>query len=154
MEVELITIPLSSENYYGPNIHFQQHLTQYPRSWQTVHREAKENDIKITNIDPDSTIVQQLYPLIFQVKDESKTKFSITSGGIGALPIRFENLSTYGGYSLYRVEGSNEIKFDLPSHGNDFWQTDYDPKISKYSITFNVPMDDLPTESTWIFKKE
>jgi hypothetical protein len=26
-------------------------------------------------------------------------------------------------------------------HGNDFWQTDYDPAAGRWEITFNVQLD-------------
>ena len=157
LEVQLITIPLNRNHYYGPNLQFQQHLTHHPQSWQTALREAKGNDIQLTNVEPSNTVVKQLYPLILELQNDVSVQFTIvssssTDGVIGALPIRFENLSNYHGYQLVQLVDKAQIPFEPNVHGNDFWQTDYNASTHKYNMTFNVPMDDLPNETTWIFK--
>ena len=158
LEVELITIPLNRNHYYGPNVQFAQHLTHNPQSWKTVLREAKGNDIKVTKITPSNTVVKQSYPLILELQNDGTIHFSIvssstTDGAIGALPIRFENISNYHGYKLVQLVGNKEIPFEPNVHGNDYWQTDYNESTRKYSMTVNVPMDALPYETTWMFKR-
>ena len=51
------------------------------------------------------------------------------------LPLTFEGLDSYRGYEL-TVNGK---PLNQAIHGNDFWQTDYDPATRKWSQTFNLP---------------
>jgi len=152
-EVELITIPLEAENYYGPNVHFKQHLQQCPSSWKTVHREARGNNLSVQLLT--GGVLKESYPIIietFQNKDND-TKFCIQKSGIGAVPVRFENLQSTS-YSLFECSPTGEdILFNPIVHGNDFWQTDYSPETSTYSLTFNIPMDEKDGQSsTWVLK--
>lgn len=71
-------------------------------------------------------------------------------GGVGAVPVSFEGLKSNTGFTLYRLINGKRIKFDESVHGNDFWQTDYDPGIDSYTMTFNLSLDGLK-ESKWLF---
>ena len=146
-DAEWITIPRVPEDYYGPNESFRQHLQQHPTSWQTVYREAKGNDLQV---DVSGGTLQQRYPLILQAT-EPGIGFSI-QGGVGAVPVQIGGLKTPHG-SLYRVEGSQRVKFDPSVHGNDYWQTDYDSTTDRYSLTFNLPLDGQPS-SQWFLQSE
>jgi hypothetical protein len=52
--------------------------------------------------------------------------------------VTFTGLSSHRGYGL-RVNGH---PFSQAIHGNDFWQTDYDPATRRWSQAFNLPRDD------------
>jgi hypothetical protein len=47
-------------------------------------------------------------------------------------------LTNHHGFEL-RVNGQ---PFNQSVHGNDYWQTDYDPQTGTWSQTFNLPRDD------------
>ena len=140
-EVEWITLPRVADDYYGPNAAFRAHLAENPSSWKTTYREAIGNDLAV---EVEGGRVLHRYPLIIQA-EQSELTVSI-DGGIGYVPIRFEGLPRATGYTLYQVVDDVETALDQSVHGNDFWQTDYDPASGTYKITFNLPLN--PAEST------
>ena len=44
------------------------------------------------------------------------------------------------------------LKTDQAVHGNDFWETSFDPESKTYTLTYNLPLDGK-TETTWFLKK-
>jgi len=144
MYVEWITVPRVADDYYGPNEAFRSHLAENPRSWKTVHREAKGNDLrlKVTG----GSVLQE-YPII--VAAEAERVEVAVSGGVGVVPIRFEGLRSVAGLTLHRKEGGRLTPLDQSVNGNDFWQTDYDAESKTYRMTFNLPLDGV-AESTWV----
>jgi hypothetical protein len=149
LDIEWITPPRIADDYYGPNETFRQHLTANPRSWKTVHREAKGNDlqVKVTG----GTVLRN-YPLMIQAASpaEPKVAFEIT-GGVGYVPVRFEGLSSPDGLALYQVIDGAEVMLDQSAYGNDFWQTDYDTESDSFKMSFNLPLDGLE-KSKWVFR--
>lgn len=147
LDLELITLPRVADDYYGPNKAFRKHLTENPNSWKTTWREAKGNNLSVT-ISGGKQI--QNYPLVIQAeKPEVVVKIK---GGVGAVPVRIEGLAPNRGYHLYQMVNGKRIRFDQSVHGNDFWQTDFDPVSNTYSMTFNLSLDELDT-SEWILTK-
>ena len=57
-------------------------------------------------------------------------------GGLGYVPVSFSGLESATGYEL-RVDGK---VVDQSVHGNDFWQTDYDPESRRWSRTYTIPL--------------
>ncbi|MEN8694008.1 MAG: hypothetical protein ABF334_04315 [Akkermansiaceae bacterium] len=147
LDIELITLPRLADDYYGPNETFRQHLAKHPSSWKTTHREAKGNTLRVQVSGGTET---QNYPLVIQV-EEPEVKFTI-QGGIGAVPVQFKGLKTAGHYQLHRVINGKIHPFNQSVHGNDFWQTDFDPNAATYSLTFNLPLDGI-NSSEWILRK-
>ena len=135
-DVELITLPLRADDYYGPNDAFRSHLlSQSPIiSWKTIHRELTKN-LKVTIISG-GTITNN-YPLIIVVDRTRDLQFTIEQG-VGAVPIRFDNVESVH-CDLY----CNDVKFKPEVHGNDFWQTEYDPTTHSFSHSFNVLLDNM-----------
>ncbi|MGC6427349.1 MAG: hypothetical protein ACON5H_10195 [Akkermansiaceae bacterium] len=144
--VELITLPRVSADYYGPNEHFRHHLATHPNSWKTTHREARGNDFKVSL---SGGQVIKNYPLVIEV-EEPEVSFTI-QGGVGAVPVQLQKLCSPKGGQLIQIIDGKRIPFDQSVHGNDFWQTDYEPLSQTYSMTFNLPLDGL-SSSRWIFK--
>lgn len=132
-----------ADDYYGPNEAFRQHLSENPRSWKTVHREAVGNDLKIKVAG--GTLLNR-YPVIIRPEGD-RVAFSI-EGGVGYVPVRFEGLKSATGYVLSRRVGADLVPLDQSVHGNDFWQTDYDAASQTYKITYNLPLDGIQ-KSIW-----
>ncbi len=147
VELEWITLHRNADDYYGPNESYRQHLKDSPSSWQTTHREAKGNNLNVT---VQGGALRHSYPVIIAA-DKPEVVVTI-KGGVGCVPIRFENLPTAYGYGLYHMVDGKELRLDQSVHGNDFWQTDYDAKTNSYKITYNLPLDGI-TQSTWKLKK-
>ncbi|MFT6792991.1 MAG: hypothetical protein ACJAR1_000980 [Rubritalea sp.] len=146
-DVEWITLPRVAADYYGPNDTFRKHVAENPSSWKTTYREAVGNDLKVT---VDGGNLVNHYPIIIQSEEEEVTVD--IEGGVGYVPIRFDGLKQAKGYALYQIIDGKEIKLDQSAHGNDFWQTDYDVKVNRFSMTFNLPLDGKK-KSKWILKR-
>ncbi|MHC4249135.1 MAG: LamG domain-containing protein [Planctomycetota bacterium] len=144
MYVEWITVPREADDYYGPNEAFRSHLAENPRSWKTVHREAKGNDLRLAVT---GGSVLQEYPIVIAT-DAERVEVAV-SGGVGVVPIRFEGLASVDGLMLHRKDGDRLTPLDQSVNGNDFWQTDYDAESRTYRMTFNLPLDGV-AESTWV----
>jgi hypothetical protein len=143
LDLELITLHRTADDYYGPNEVYRKHLKENPNSWKTTYREAKGNDLKVS---ASGGKVLNKYPVAIQADGDEVTV--MIKGGVGAVPIRFEGLKSPGGYRLYQVVNGKRVNFDQSVHGNDFWQTDYDVLAGTYAVTYNVPLDGL-AESKW-----
>ncbi|MDF7809319.1 hypothetical protein P4E94_17880 [Pontiellaceae bacterium B12219] len=148
MRTQWITLPRHVDDYYGPNEAFRKHLKKHSKSWKTVYREAKGNDLKVQVV---GGILKNSYPIIIEAIRPDNIQVKI-NGGIGFVPIRFENLSSPN-YALYRVEGGKRTVLDQSVHGNDFWQTDYVSVSGTYSLVFSLPLDDQGV-SGWELKIE
>ena len=146
LDSEWVHLVTEADNYGGPNELYRQHLQENPRSWKTTHREAVGNDLQIAVRGGD--LLQEL-PVVIRAELPEVTVD--IKGGVGFLPIRFENLATADGYAIYEVVSGMEVKLDQAVHGNDFWQTDYDGATDSYKLSFNLPVDGKST-STWILK--
>jgi hypothetical protein len=143
MEIEWMNFHREADDYYGPNEHYRQHLTEHPRSWRTIYREAAGNDLKVQ---VEGGKVLHRYPLIIEA--EAPVVRLELEGGVGAVPVRFEGLESPLGFRLYQIIDGVAQAFEPAVHGNDYWQTDYHAKSGTYRITFNLPLDGLPV-STW-----
>ena len=148
MELELITLPNSADDYYGPNEAFTKHLQANPASWKTAFREAQQNDLQV-NVTGGKLI--HSYPIL--IETTAPEVVVDIQGGVGAVPISFSGLASAKGYTLYQVIDGKRQKFDQSVHGNDFWQTDYDPQTKTYKLTFNVPLDSVP-QSRWVLQRD
>ena len=181
MKTEWLCVPRNADDYQGPNEALRQHLTESPRSWKTIHREAVGNDLAVRAT---GGIVTHLYPILIQAAEpfvsmdtvkgvlnklpSSLAAFKIPTrvvawlrpsvtvdikGGVGFVPIRFEGLPIADGYRLYEEIAGKLIPLDQSVHGNDFWQTDYNATTKTYNLSYNLPLDGKPT-SRWILKAE
>ena len=147
MDLEWITLPHMADDYYGPNEAFRTHLVLNPRSWKTVYREAKGNDLSVT---VGGGVLTCTYPIIIQASQPEIT-VDIT-GGVGAVPIRFDGLKTPSGYVLFQDIDGRLVSLDQSVHGNDYWQTTCDAGSNTYQMSFNLPLDDVES-SRWVLKQ-
>ena len=133
-EVEIVVFPADAKSYYGPNELFREALTVGADTWQLVQREAAGNALQV---DPRRGTVTRTFPLVLAVDADECVQADV-QGGVGWLPVTFTGLASHRGYEL-RVGGR---PFSQSIHGNDFWQTDYDPSTRRWSQTFNLPRTD------------
>ncbi len=129
--IEFVVMPQFADDYYGPNESLRTALRQHQNTWRMIHREAVENDRQITM---KIGKLQHRFPDIRIEATNNQAEFEI-EGGTGYVPITFTGLTAPARYELY-VGGK---RLDQSVHGNDFWQTDYDPTTQRWSQTFNVP---------------
>jgi hypothetical protein len=55
--------------------------------------------------------------------------------------VTFTDLTDYKGYSLRIMRDGTSTRLDQSAHGDDYWQTDYDPSTGAWRQTYNVPLD-------------
>ena len=133
-EVEIVVFPADAKSYYGSNEPFREALISDADTWRLVQREAAGNALRVEA--RRGTVIRS-FPLVVAV-DAGECVQADVQGGVGWLPLTFTGLASHRGYEL-RV---NDRAFTQAIHGNDYWQTDYDPSTSKWSQTFNVPRND------------
>ena len=146
MELESVSFPRISDDYYGPNETFRQHLAEHPQSWETTYREASGNDLEIQ---VDGGTLLSRYPIVIQASADCVTV--IIHGGVGFVPIRFEGLKSHDSYALYQEANGQLLPLDQSRSGNDFWQTDFEPGTRAYQRSYNLPLDNQPN-SIWVLK--
>ena len=131
--IELLVVPLSAAEYYGPNAALRKALCDMANSWQMVHREAVGNDRRV---ELTRGVLEQTYPDVRVRGDNGGAEFTL-HGGLGYVPLTFTGLPSHRAGEL-RLDGK---LIDQSVHGGDFWQTDYDPAAQTWSQTFTVASD-------------
>ncbi len=99
-----------------------------------ILREAMGND---RHVSIRTGSFELLYPDIRIPAKGNKAEFML-AGGLGYVPISFMGLTAMDGFILH----SDGTPLNQSLHGNDFWQTDYDPTTHTWSRTNNIKMDD------------
>lgn len=129
--IEHLIVPRDAGDYYGPNEALRSALANHANTWRMIQREASGN---LREVDVEVGELRKSYPdiRIRTVNDEARFKLT---GGLGYVPITFTGLTSPHGYKLM----INDQPFNQNVHGNDFWQTDYEPEAKRWSQTFNVP---------------
>ena len=128
-DLELVVFPATAAAYYGPDKVFQHALARDPDSWRLVQREAAGNDLKTQTRHGQ---VMSAYPLVVAVDTQQRAEITF-HGGLGYVPATFTGLASPDGYGLF----VDDQRLDQSVHGNDFWQTDYDPATQRWRQTFN-----------------
>lgn len=139
-DLELVIMPQSADDYYGPNANLKTALTVGGNTWKPILREATGNNVmvKVTK----GTITRKQLPLTIAVDKTSQSADISIRGGLGYVPITFTGLSSYCGYSLFKINSSGkEVEINQSVHGNDFWQTNFDSTSQTWSHTYNIDMD-------------
>lgn len=129
MCVEFICIPSSLEQYYGSC----RYLLEGEDTLDNPACALYQIEGDRLHVAAQCGKVKQTYPLILECEKDS-CKFTL-QGGLGYVPMRFENLSDYRGFALFR----NGEKVDQSVLGNDYWQTYRDDETGTYSLSFSVP---------------
>ncbi len=132
--LEHVLMPQFAKDYYGPNEALRTALTKDENTWRMIQREAVGNDRRI-NMKQGQ--LQHTWPAITIAADHDKAEFTLTHG-LGYVPVTFTGLSTTRGFTLF----IDDKPLNQSIHGNDFWQTNYDPESKTWSQTYNVPIED------------
>jgi hypothetical protein len=137
-DLELVVMPLSAEDYYGPNTALEAALERDGNTWKMVYREAAGNDLKV---DCREGKTLREYPLTLALDKKGVASFEV-QGGVGFVPFVFTGLDRPAGYRLEQRTGEGEWHpLDQSVHGKDFWQTDYDDRAGSWVRTYNVSLD-------------
>jgi hypothetical protein len=139
IEAELVQLilPVDSESYYGPNKLFKKELKANANTWKPVYRELLGNTLKIK---ASKGKVEHSFPVVVAVNKHNEAQIDI-EGGIGYVPVTFTGLSSYTDHKLVITKNGKKVSLDQSVHGNDYWQTDYDPVSKTWEITYSVLLD-------------
>jgi hypothetical protein len=130
--IEHLVLPQAAADYYGPNEPLRAALATMQDSWRLVHREAVGNTRRV---ELGKGRLERLHPDVRVGAEDGRAEFTIT-GGIGYVPITITGLPTHRGGG-FTIDGT---PCDQAVHGNDFWQTDFDPVSGTWSQTVTVPL--------------
>ncbi|MDP4721304.1 MAG: LamG domain-containing protein [Akkermansiaceae bacterium] len=128
---EHIVMPQSAEEYYGPNEALRAALAKDGNTWRMIQRESAGNNLEV-NVSQGT--LDRTQPDVRVTATATGADLTI-KGGLAYLPVTFTGLPASTGYELL-VDGKAPAQ---AIHGNDFWQTDFDPVTKTWSRTYNLP---------------
>lgn len=150
-DLEMVIIPASAIQYFGPNKNLHEDLIHNADTWKSVHRLALCNSLHVKS---SKGSVKQQYPVVVKADLHGIADFTIT-GGAGYVPVSISGLKRHDGFHLLLEHNGIRTVIDQSVHGNDFWQTDFDPKTESFTRTYNIPLDtpgDKPETTHLIFE--
>ena len=130
--IEHLVLPQAAADYYGPNEPLRAALATMQDTWRLVQREAVGNARRVA---VRKGRLERLHPDVRVAMEDGRAEFTIT-GGLGYVPITITGLPTHRGGG-FTIDGT---PCDQAVHGNDFWQTDFDPETGTWSQTVTVPL--------------
>lgn len=136
-EIVHVVMPQHAADYYGPNENLRQALAAHANTWRMIHREAAGNhlDVKVTR----GGTLEHRYPVRIRSRG-GEVAFTVT-GGVGYVPATIAGLVDYRGFTLERHVEGHWMAVDHSWHGNDDWQTDFDPQTQRWELTYSLPLD-------------
>ncbi|MHB0956703.1 MAG: LamG domain-containing protein [Pirellulaceae bacterium] len=148
--IEHLVVPQFARDYYGPNETLRQALVRDANTWRMMHREAVGNDVEVTAT---TGHVEQLRPIV--IRAEAGSAEFVVRGGKGYVPLTIRGLASFRAPRLeMRNDDGSWRAINHAVHGNDFWQTDFDPLSQTWDISFTFPADtpdDQRTERAFRF---
>lgn len=133
---EVVILPKTPGDYYGPNQLFDSLLNLYGNSYELLFREAKENALQATS---EWNVIDSVYPLSIATVGDSAI-FHL-KGGVGYVPIRFTNVTDVTNPELWKLDQDCWELVDQSVHGKDFWQVNYNKNSATYDLIYNVNKD-------------
>jgi hypothetical protein len=130
--LEHVVMPQFADDYYGPSKELRAALEEDGNTWRMIHREAVGNDRRVQ---VKSGVLERLHPAMTVRIVEGGADLILTRG-LGYVPVTFTGLTTPCDHRLLL----NDRLVDQSVHGNDFWQTDFDPASRRWSRTYNLPV--------------
>lgn len=136
-DLELLILPLSAEDYYGPNTNLKASLATDGNTWRAVLRQARGGRLELEPIRGD---LLERHPPLMSMNSRQRAVLTVT-GGLGQVPVSFAGLTSPDGWVLKMNSGQGYQTVDQSVHGNDFWQARHDPATGTWRLTFNLPLD-------------
>lgn len=138
-DLELVILPMSADDYYGPNETLRTGLRTEANTWRGVHRQALGNHLHLV---ARRGRLLTAYPPVIAIDRRGVAELEI-AGGTGYLPVTFTGLrSPRRDWTLRSIDPAGAITtVDQSVHGRDFWQAAHDPATGAWRLTFNLPMD-------------
>ena len=139
-QVDFVVIPMSADDYYGPNEPLRAALRTGGDTWKMALREAVGNHLNVQATR--GQVVRRVAPVEVAVDERGGAAVAIR-GGLGYVPLTFTGLKSYRGVELWRDDGDGRGArlVDQSVHGRDFWQSRFDPASHTWSLTYNLPLD-------------
>ena len=82
--------------------------------------------------------VTATYPLVIEAESGVIAVQFTLSGGQGYLPVSVSGLARHNGWEVERNNQGVWEPLDQDVHGNDYWQSLYEPTSDTYTITWNI----------------
>lgn len=146
MLIELLPVPLTAGRYYGPNKAFAAALAVDANTWKMVQREAAANRPLLR---PVAGSAVTSWPLEVPAMPSGEVAFAL-QGGLGWIPIRVTGLTSADGGKLFRVTPAGREPVVQGDTARAFWQSDYDAATRRWTVTYNLPATERPTD--YIFR--
>ena len=135
-QIEMVVLPVSAKDYYGPNRSFKSALQEAREPWELVLREAVGNQL---SVEMRTGHLVKTYPLEVEPKEGYAAEW-LVRGGLGHVPVTLKGLPTPVGYELLLQEGSDWVPLNQAVHGKDFWQATRNVSDGTWDLTFNLPL--------------
>jgi len=143
-EIELVVLPISPQDYYGPNASFKKALEEMKEPCQLVQREAVGNALEV---EMKTATLLKSYPLEVNTKLGREALLKVR-GGLGYVPVTFTGCSSPFGHQLHVQREGDWTLLDQSVHGNDFWQVIHNPSEGTWDVTFNLRLGGTSKEVT------
>ena len=102
-------------------------------TWRMIHREAVGNDRRV---EMKTGTLEGLHPAVRVARGERRRRVHAHRRA----RLRARHLHRPHLAPRLTAAGSTASRVDQSVHGNDFWQTDYDPATQRWSQTYNLPI--------------
>ncbi len=134
--VEMVILPQSAHDYYGPNELFRAALMNGGVTWRMVHREAKATALKVRAEHGD---VLSQWPVVVRAHRGTQAKFTI-EGGDGWIPVTITGADVADKSSI-NVTADGEPQSFGSSDGNDWRQTRWRSSTKSYDLIYTLALD-------------
>ena len=133
-EVEYLVIPVDADDYYGPDAELRASLAAGANTWRPVLRQAAGNNLIV---EASRGAVIGSYPVVIATDESDEAAFTV-GGGVSYVPVTLSRIGNLEVPVLSQrtPDGWKPVRQDV--HGDDFWQTDFDPVTSEWEVTYNV----------------
>lgn len=136
-DLELLVLPMSADDYLGPNQALRRALDADGNSWRMVRREAVGNDLQVV---AEKGRVVCAWPVRIACDAVGEATWRI-SGGLGFIPVTLTGVRGYRGWRLEQRTGDGWKGVDQSVHGRDFWQAEFQPATGTWDLTLNLAAD-------------
>lgn len=130
--IEFVIVPQFAADYYGPDETLRAALVAHGDTWRMIADEATGRHFAVA---AKVGSHRATYPAIEIAAENGLAEIEL-SGGRGQVAVLFTGLTSHDGHRLL-VDCAD---FSQAVHGNDFWQTDFDPATKTWSRVYNLPV--------------